>query len=411
MGRFVEMYKGRTAGEKKQHTANLLEAAKVKVNDPTHKPKLDLTKESLRDLCRATLGDEAYFRLQESETIGNRVLESVDPVDGSAFTNISQLLVLQASIEAYRHPEFIGEQLVDKQSSPDDNVRIPGLGELDDAAAEITEGEEYPDTKFGEDYIDTPRSAKRGRKIGLTKEMIFFDRTNLVNKRAAQVGYLVGKSKEIRILLEVLGITNSFSRKGVTRNTYVATGGGDPRINKLAANPLTNYASFDTAWQVFQDMRNDNSNGELKAGEPILVRPDTLLIPEALQFTALRICKPGHDGLVRNTDSNIATYATNPMEQAGVMPKNIITSPWIQVLLSNTTIGGSIAASTAKGYWYWGDFKAAFGYREVFPYEMIAAPAGNMDDWERDVVVGFKARERGVPFVKAPWNVAQFLPS
>ncbi len=411
MGRFVEMFKGRTASEKKQHTANILEAASFNIDDKASLPKFDLTKESLRDICRATLGDEAYFKLQESRVIASKVLESVDPVDSSAFTNITQLLVLQGSIEGYRHPEFIGNQLVTVNPSPDDNVMIPGLSEVDDQAVEIAEGEEYQDTKFGEDYITTPRSVKKGRKIGLTKEMIFFDRTGQAVKRAQQVGYLVGRNKEIRILAEVLGLTNSFKRNGVARNTYVATGTGDPRINKLAANPLVNYASFDTAWQVFQDMSNDNTKGEMgSAGEPIFVNPETLLIPQALSFTAERICRPGFNGMVRQTDSTIATYSDNPMQGAGVMPKNIVTSPWIHRILTNAAYG-NIGSSTAKGYWYWGDFKRAFGYREVFPYEMIAAPAGNMDDWERDVVVGFKARERGTPFVVAPWNVAQFLPS
>ena len=41
-------------------------------------------------------------------------------------------------------------------------------------------GMPYPHLGFGEDYIETPSTTKRGFIVPVTKEAIFFDRTHLV---------------------------------------------------------------------------------------------------------------------------------------------------------------------------------------------------------------------------------------
>ena len=46
----------------------------------------------------------------------------------------------------------------------------------------------YPHLGFGEDYIETPSTTKRGFIVPVTKEAIFFDRTHLILSRAAEAG-------------------------------------------------------------------------------------------------------------------------------------------------------------------------------------------------------------------------------
>ncbi len=58
----------------------------------------------------------------------------------------------------------------------------------------------YPSLGFGEDYIETPSTSKRGFIVPVTREAIFFDRTNLVLSRAAEVGEVLGLNKEKRLL-------------------------------------------------------------------------------------------------------------------------------------------------------------------------------------------------------------------
>ena len=78
----------------------------------------------------------------------------------------------------------------------------------------------YPHLGFGEDYIETPSTTKRGFIVPVTKEAIFFDRTHLVLSRAAEVGEMLGLNKEKRLIDLVIGVTNNYKWKGTTYNTY-----------------------------------------------------------------------------------------------------------------------------------------------------------------------------------------------
>ena len=87
----------------------------------------------------------------------------------------------------------------------------------------------YPQLGFGEDYIETPSTTKRGFIVPVTKEAIFFDRTHLVLSRAAEVGEILGLNKEKRIIDVVIGATNNYKWKGTTYNTYQTSA---PWINR-----------------------------------------------------------------------------------------------------------------------------------------------------------------------------------
>lgn len=43
----------------------------------------------------------------------------------------------------------------------------------------------YPNIGFSEDYIETPSTSKHGLIVPVTREAVFFDRTNLILSRAA----------------------------------------------------------------------------------------------------------------------------------------------------------------------------------------------------------------------------------
>ena len=81
---------------------------------------------------------------------------------------------------------------------------------------------------FGEDYIDTPQTTKRGFIVPVTKEAIFFDRTHLILQRAAEVGEVLGLNKEKRLLDLLIGVTNNYKWKGADYNTYSTRHGTAP---------------------------------------------------------------------------------------------------------------------------------------------------------------------------------------
>jgi hypothetical protein len=82
---------------------------------------------------------------------------------------------------------------------------------------------------------------------------------------------------------------------------------------------------------------------------------------------------------------------------------NVVSSPWISKLL----VEAGISAANANKHWFLGEFKKAFKYRTLFPFQVKAAQH-DKDDFERDVIAQFRADERGVPRVIAPWYAAKF---
>ena len=96
----------------------------------------------------------------------------------------------------------------------------------------------YPNLGFGEDYIETPSTTKRGFIVPVTKEAIFFDRTHLVLSRAAEVGELLGLNKEKRLVDLVIGATNNYKWKGTAYNTYQAADAVDQRDGRQRAGRL-----------------------------------------------------------------------------------------------------------------------------------------------------------------------------
>lgn len=357
--------------------------------------ELKLVDLSIRDIADATLGVEGVRKLgaAKNDSAFIAVQEAVAPVNLSAFTNITGQMVYQSVYEAYSAPEFIGEQLVTVEKSREDNTRIPGLAEIDDDALEVEEGGEYPDVKFSEDYIDVPQSKKRGLKIGITREMVFFDRTGQVLEMGQRVGETLAINKERRIFDVVLGITNTFKRKGTARDTYVSASenANDPRINEIT-QALSDWTSIDAAMQAFEAMSNDSTGANKR---PIMVTPKIILCTAAKIATARNILNSTE---IRVTQASAITQSIVNNPVAGMVQP--VTSPWVKRRL----VAAGVAAATADKYWYIGDFKKAFRYRTLFPMRVISAQH-DKDAFERDVVAQFRADERGVPYVYAPWYV------
>jgi hypothetical protein len=138
-------------------------------------------------------------------------------------------------------------------------------------------------------------------------------------------------------------------------------------------------------------------NDDRTSAEPINVVPNTILIPQQLEWTAKRIFSATE---IRQATSsgNIQTYSPNMLTAT-----TIITSPWIKKLLVDSGVNSTIAS----GRWFYGDFKRAFKYRTLFPLAFRAA-MHDKDDFERDIVAQFRVDERGTPRIVAPWYVAQF---
>jgi hypothetical protein len=344
---------------------------------------------SIRDLAEALVPDgREWVRLLDPRAGGRVVLREADGVDVTAFQNITGQLIYSTILDAYQQEAFIASKLVGTIPTKLDGEKIPGVARVDDNVDEVAPGMPYPHLGFGEDYIETPSTAKHGFIVPVTREAIFFDRTHLVLARAAEVGEVLALNKEKRILDVVIGATNPYKSNGSSHNTYQTA---SPWINTIATNELVDWTDVDAAEQLFADMLDPNTS------EPVLVRPTTVLVTPAYRHAAHRVFKAAEIAFTA-TGAETQTTAPNPLASYGVFDSR---------LMYRRIIASGELAADAKKWWFIGDFRRAFAYMENWPITVTQSPAGSEADFAQDIVVRYKASERGAAAVLNPRYVVK----
>jgi hypothetical protein len=70
-------------------------------------------------------------------------------------------------------------------------------------------------------------------------------------------------------------------------------------------------------------------------------------------------------------------------------------------------IASGLNETVAADVWLLGNFKKAFAYMENWPITVTQSPLGSEADFTQDIVVRFKASERGTPAVINPRYVVK----
>jgi hypothetical protein len=344
---------------------------------------------SVRDLAEALVPDGHHWvrSLDPRSASGVQLLES-EAVDASAFLNIAGQLIYAKIMDSFRQESFVASRLVSTIPTRLNGEKIPGVTRVNDTIDEIAPGMPYPSLGFGEDYIETPTTAKRGFIVPVTRETIFFDRTHLVLSRAAEVGEILGLNKEKRLLDVIVGAANNYKWKGTAYNTYQAA---TPWINVKAANELVDWTDVDAAEQLFAEMLDPAT------GEPVLVRANTVLVMPAYRHAAHRVFNAA-EITYTGTSANTSTTVANPLGNYRVFESR---------LAYRRVVASGVAAADAKKWWFIGDFHKAFAYMENWPITVTQSPLGSEADFNNDIVIRFKASERGAAAVLNPRYVVK----
>jgi hypothetical protein len=345
---------------------------------------------SIRDLAETLVPDgREWVRMLDPRAGGGvALLEASDGVDVTAFQQIAGQVIYAKILEAYNQEAFVASRLVDTIPTRLDGEKIPGMTRIADQIDEVGPGMPYPSLGFGEDYIETPATTKRGFIVPVTKEAVFFDRTHLVLSRASEVGEILGLNKEKRLLDLIVGVTNNYNSNGTSYNTYQTT---TPWVNVLASNELIDWTDVDAAEQLFADMLDPAT------GEPILVRGTTVLVMPAYRHAANRVFNATEINYTPG-GATTATLAANPLGNYRVFESR---------LAYRRIIASGVAAATAKKWWFVGDFRRAFAYMENWPITVTQAPLRSEADFQQDIVLRFKASERGAAAVLNPRYVVK----
>jgi len=344
---------------------------------------------SIRDLAFATATDHdgnpmgrEFIECANPDPAGRYEENLLEAVDSAAFKTISGQLIYTAMMEEYELYMAPIEGLYTNTPTKFNGERIPGVTGIGDQAEEIREGDEYPSVQVGEDWVDTPETVKRGLKVLVTKEALFFDRTNLILDRCSKVGQWLGLNKAKRIIDLALGVTNTYKWKDTAYDTYQTT---TPWVNINTSNGLSDWSDIDDALQMFWAITDPST------GEPITINPTQIIVNTSKRATANYILNATHVKIGADTASN-----QMQVENAHMVPGQyeVISSPIIDARYT----AGSVTATT----WHFGDFRKAFSYMENWPVAVEQMPSNSYEEWNRDIMAGYKAGERGVAAVKDP---------
>ena len=338
-----------------------------------------------------SVGAEWIRSLGPQKSGGLLLAEAASGMDLSRFSNITGQIMYTRMMEAYGQAEFQAAALCDSYQTNFNGEKIPGITGINDSEdPQVAEGMPYGQTGFGEDYVETPATTKRGIILSVTKETIFFDRTNLVLQQAGSVGEVLARRKEKLLWDAMLGITNSYKWRGTSYNTYQTA---TPWINKQSGvNPASaDWTMIDTAEQLFAEMLDPNTS------EPIVVNPTTIVCMPARANVFRRIINATNIES-RTQSAAVVTHHANPIQSYAVIP-----SVWAYRRL----IANSVSASNAKDYWLFGDFKKAFAWQYNWPLTVVQAPSNSEPEFTQDIVLRWKASERGSVVVKEPRAVVQ----
>ena len=342
---------------------------------------------SIRDLAEGLVeGGREWVRSMDPSR-GDSIMESMDAVDSSAFSNVTGQLIINELMAAYENPAFAISGMFRSVPTRLSGERIPGIGKLGDATESVGEGMPFPHVGVGEDYIDTPATDKKGLIVPVTKEAVFFDRTGLLLERAREVGKSIRVNKEKRCIDVLIGKVNNYTWRDTTYDTYQT--GAQPWKNELtgATYDLEDWTDLDAVEQLFAEMIDPNT------GEPIVISGTQIIATPAKKHHVNRVINATE---IRYTGGGAATetLAANPLQGYAST-----TSQWLYSRLQSQL---GLTADQAKKTWFLGDPSEAFRYMENWPVTVVQAPTNSEAEFNQDIVARFKASERGVAAVFDP---------
>jgi hypothetical protein len=341
----------------------------------------------LADAC----GVLAHLRTLRERDPGAAVTQLLSEANPGVGTNLFQVvtgeLIGRKVIEGYEDEAgFIGDKLVMVLPSQLRNTKIAGFRALA-GPTEVHEGHPYEESTFEEKYVTTQES-KQGRILSISEELIAFDQTGEINRRAMALGYYLRQERERTIVRAVTDADAGsgkfvFRPSGVGEALYATNGsnrnwvgvGNTTSPDFDAAVPLVDWTDVEEVLQYrATQVKDDRIDGD---GRPIVVPARQVLVPEALRGTARSIV---HATEITVTTADGEMRLANPIH--GMV--EVLSSPFIDEQ------GGA-----ALSDWYLGDFRRQFVWTEIWPVQTYLQRSDSESAFERDVVLRVKARYYG----------------
>ena len=370
----VEMVK---SNGKKKISDFLIESMDLPAGD---KNRIEPANMSQRELWEAFVGPVGET-LQFAQMKMGLVELSEAAVDSSLYQILAGKIIANTMIDSYNRVPHIGDDLVTVRKTKQRFDKVSGWTPTQGVKT-VLEGQPYEDTGFGHKFIGTGDVFKKGRILPITEEAIFYDETSSILEQAEEMGKDARLDREETILKAILGIDTSYFPTDVGTALYTAA----PQL--LGTNPLTDWRNIESAELSLADTVDEEGNS-------ILIRPQILLVPAALNRTALRILSATEvredKNIAAGSDSRV-TLSANPVFNAFT----VRSSPAIHTL----QVAAGIASGIATSSWWLGDFKKQFVWKEIWPLQVSRAKPGHSEEFRSDIKAQFKVRYYGGIYAK-----------
>ncbi|MBR9800547.1 hypothetical protein GYB59_02070 [bacterium] len=320
-------------------------------------------------------------------------LEAIGGVSMTAFSTITKAFLSNRVMARKNKPGYRLQQLiptVNRGAIEGEKVPAAAVPAAKDAVRTVGEFGEYPMVGMQEDYVEPPDGEKTGLRMGISKEAIYFDRPRVIMQQADNIGDFVYETKERNIAKVVAGVKNTYRRQGTLYNTYLTSG---KWINDQA-NPMVNYTDVQESRDLFRNMRDFNTQ------EKVVIVPTQLLVSEYMLDHVDSILKARYNQKGDGASNTIVTVYNNPV--AGRYTADF--APFLE----EEIIAAGLANSTqVKDWWFHGNFAEAFEYLEHWPVTVERLGRDSEAAFTNDIVMQFKASERGVANVKDPQHTVR----
>ncbi|MCH7686479.1 MAG: hypothetical protein IH899_07335, partial [Planctomycetes bacterium] len=296
-------------------------------------------------------------------------------------------LIGRKVIEGYEDDSgFIGDKLVSVMPSRLRSQKIAGFKALA-GPAEVAEGHSYEESSFEEKYVTTEET-KQGRILSINEELITFDQTGEINRRAMALGFYLRQERE-RTIVRAVTDADSGSAKYVYRPSGTGeqlyktdgsnrnwVGAGNTTSSGYAtAVPLVDWTDVEEVLSYrATEVKDDRIDG---TSRPIVAPVRQILVPENLRGSARSIINSTEISVTTDTQE---TKFANPIHNLA----EVLSSPFIDEQ------GGQ-----ALNDWYIGDFRKQFIWTEIWPVQTFLQRTESDSSFDRDVVLRVKVRYYG----------------
>ncbi|HEX6984539.1 MAG TPA: hypothetical protein VF170_04145, partial [Planctomycetaceae bacterium] len=162
----------------------------------------DFSYYELAEACGVLPGLRRLNELAPAAGVGQALAESNPGANAHLFQIVTGELIGRQVIAGYEDDAgFIGDKLVTVLPSRRRNQRLAGFTALA-GPTDVPEGHPYEESGFAEKFVTT-EEAKKGRILSINEELIGFDQTGEINRRARQLGFYLRQERERTIVRAV----------------------------------------------------------------------------------------------------------------------------------------------------------------------------------------------------------------